>query len=370
MSPPVPAVTHRVRLHFKVLEPPTIRREDMTAYVSAVYAPHGIAVDVAPDVEDLTRFETLKDLDVGDCYLGETTPEQKDLFAHRDGVPPDEICIYLVRSTIDKTAGCASREETTDFPKGRPAAVVTKDATAWTLGHECGHVLGLSHVEPITRVMVSSTAKIKVDPPALDPTEVDKIKQSTFVKAVGGPGNPGPTPGSPPPSPPQDDAADAIPSKGDDGERLVDAIRNDLDHEDGVNYNRLADRFGPSAVEALLKIVCRSRPRIAGAAVDLAGRIEGGLPVVAEGAANEDPVVRVSAAAAVRRLPEDPASRLVERLLEDRDVGVRGHAVRSAVAIGTDRLRERVKVLARDDPSEDLRELSARLLEPPGQSAS
>jgi hypothetical protein len=60
----------------------------------------------------------------------------------------------------------------------------------------------------------------------------------------------------------------------------------------------------------------------------------------------------------------------VERLLEDRDVGVRGHAVRSAVAIGTDRLRERVKVLVRDDPSEDLRELAARLLERPGQSAS
>lgn len=366
-----------VRLHFKVLKllptdpPPKLTPNAMADFMRQVYAPYGIDVVVAPVVESL-KLDTLTDLWVDECYLGDPTPEQKQLFAHRNGVPTGEICVYFVRSTIESMAGCASRANAPGFPKQRPAAVVTKDATAWTLGHECGHVLGLSHVVPVTRVMVSSTAKITVKLPALGQAEVATIKKSPFVKPLGS-GNPGPAPDPAPPAPPSDeDDADAIRSEGDDGDRLADAIRSELDHDDGIEYKRLAGELGPSAVEALATVVCESRPRIAAGAVGVAGMIEGGsgFPVVAQGAANEDPVVRVAAAASARGLPQEPATPIVERLLKDRDVGVRGHAVRSAVRIGTPRLRERVRVIASRDESPDVRELAERLLDPPDEPAS
>jgi len=117
--------------------------------------------------------------------------------------------------------------------------------------------------------------------------------------------------------------------------------------------------------------VRESRPRIAAGAVDLAGMIEGGagLSVVAQGAASDHRVVRV-AAGAIARLPEQPATRLVMRLLADGDVGVRGHAVRSAVRIGTDSLRERVREIAMHDESPAIQELAAGLLDRPSDSAS
>jgi hypothetical protein len=383
MTPPA---THRVPLHFKVLkllpgEPPRKMTPDaMKDHMSEVYAPHGIDVDVAPAVEELD-LEVLTDLTVGGCTLGHTTTEQKQLFAYRNDVPDDEICVYFVASTHLAWAGCASRADADPirFPNGRPAAVVTSDASAWTLGHECGHVLGLSHVDPdapITRLMVRETADITANPAALDAAEVVTIKNSPFVKPLA-PGPPAPPPARPAPAPraapvsPDADAADAIPTL-DKADGLADAIRIALDMDDGVDYEGLARKLGPSAVDALGDVVRESRPRIAAGAVDLAGMIEGGggLSVVVQGAASDHRVVRVAAGAIASRLPEQPATRLVMRLLADDDVGVRGHAVRSAVLIGTDSLRARVREIAMHDESPAIQELAAGLLDRPSDSAS
>jgi len=383
--------THRVPLHFKVLkllpgEPPRKMTPDaMKDHMSEVYAPHGIDVDVAPAVEELD-LEVLTDLTVGGCTLGHTTTEQKQLFAYRKDVPDDEICVYFVASTHLSWAGCASRADADPirFPNGRPAAVVTSDASAWTLAHECGHVLGLTHVDPdapITRLMVRETADITANPAALDAAEVVTIKHSPFVKppTPGPPGPPpAPAPAGPAPAPraapgsPDADAADAIVPKLDKADGLADAIRIELDRDDGLDYEGLARELGPSAVDALGDVVRESRPRIAAGAVDVAGMIEGGagLSVVAQGAASDHRVVRVAAGAIASRLPEQPATRLVMRLLADGDVGVRGHAVRSAVRIGTDSLRERVREIAMHDESPAIQELAAGLLDRPSDSAS
>jgi HEAT repeat protein len=170
---------------------------------------------------------------------------------------------------------------------------------------------------------------------------------------------------------PDADAADAIP-KLDKADGLADAIEIELDKDDGIDYEGLARKLGPSGVDSLGDVVRESRPRIAAGAVDLAGMIErgGGLSVVAQGAARDDRVVRVAAAAIASRLPEESATRLVMRLLADDDVGVRGHAVRSAVRIGTDSLRERVEEIAAHDESRAIQELAADLLDPQGESAS
>jgi len=181
------AERRQVRLHFKVLEPPKIKPEDLAANMVKVYGPYGIDVVVVPPVESLQAIERLKvlnDLWVDRCWLGSPTDDQKELFGHRNGVPVDEICVYFVRSTVDSMAGCASRGKADGFPKERPAAVVTSDPTPWTLAHECGHVLGLRHVDPVDHVMVSATWKITANPPVLDPAEVAKVKLSPFTKAA------------------------------------------------------------------------------------------------------------------------------------------------------------------------------------------
>jgi hypothetical protein len=181
-----PPADRRVRLHMKVLDqppepppgqPPTVTPQQMIDYMRAAYAPYGIDVVLVEPIETL-QLDVLKDLQVGECMLRTPTDDEVELFTHRNGVPPDEICVYVVRSTIEPFAGCASRAEATGFPYGRPAAVVTRDVTSWTLGHECGHVLGLSHVTPVDNLMVSGTWRITANPPVLDGDEVTAIKNS------------------------------------------------------------------------------------------------------------------------------------------------------------------------------------------------
>jgi HEAT repeat protein len=173
-------------------------------------------------------------------------------------------------------------------------------------------------------------------------------------------------------SSPDADAPDAPPHKRDTDDGLVDAIRSQLDQDDGIDYERLARKLGPSALDALRELLDDPSPQIAAGAASLAGLIEGGsgLPVVAEAAGNDDSLVRSAVALALPTLPEEPATRLVERLLEDHEIPVRGHALRAAARIGTPGLRERIRAIAAQDSSPEVQELAQRLLRDPLQSAS
>jgi hypothetical protein len=378
VSPP----DHQVRLHFKVLKPlpgqlaPRFTPDEMLEAMRKVYKPNGIDVALAQPVQTLDRpLHSI--LHVGGCALHHATAEQEELFAHRDNVPVDEICVYFLYGLVLSCfAGCASCASANGFPYGRPAAVVTADATVWTLGHECGHVLGLSHVgQPTNRVMLGTTSRITA-PAVLDQTEVTRIKGSHFAKPVVAPLADG---GQDPSGPAMEsaavaldmDAAEALPSKVGRDDGLADHIRTELDRDDGVDYERLARELGPSAVHSLRTVLRESRPRIAAGAASLSGMIEGGrgLPVVDEAAGNDDSLVRSAAAATAIGLPVDPATRIVERLLKDDNIAVRGHALRSAARIGTPRLRARIGVIAARDPSPDIRELAARLLRESPESA-
>jgi hypothetical protein len=73
--------------------------------------------------------------------MGQTpTADQTALFANRNDAGPNDIVVYFVQSTIPPLNGCAA------FPAGQPGAVVTQGASPWTMAHEVGHVLGLSHI--------------------------------------------------------------------------------------------------------------------------------------------------------------------------------------------------------------------------------
>jgi len=169
-------------LHLKVLTEPintnlAVMVQSMTDTFSAI----GVVVN-KPSCERLA-LPQLDDLDVGAPTIeGPITPEQDLLFGNRNNASPNQICAYFVRSCFPPWSGCASRMRTPQFPNGRPSVVVASVGSRWTLAHECGHILGLSHVVVDDRLMIDRTWRIQKQPPDLVPAEVTTMKASRFMQ--------------------------------------------------------------------------------------------------------------------------------------------------------------------------------------------
>ena len=72
--------------------------------------------------------------------------------------------------------GCATH------PAGQPGAVIVQGATQWTMAHEVGHVLGLSHVNNNDRLMTGNgTSNITNPPPDLIASEITTMNSSPFT---------------------------------------------------------------------------------------------------------------------------------------------------------------------------------------------
>ena len=165
-----------VRLHLKVLVDPTsFSLTEMVDSMRQVYQANGIRVDVA-STERLT-LPAFEDIEVGRCVRGEVTSEQEQLFANRNNAGPNDVCVYMVRSTVPAYNGCAAH------PAERPAAVVVSTASTWTLGHEVGHVLGLHHVNNNNSLMTGNgTFNIINPPPDLSGLEISTMLASPFTQ--------------------------------------------------------------------------------------------------------------------------------------------------------------------------------------------
>jgi hypothetical protein len=172
-----------VRLHVKVLTAPTsFSIDQMLDAMRQVYNPVGIGVDCA-SVETL-NLPALNDCDVGQCIKGSVTAEQTQLFSNRNNVGTNELVVYFVRSTVPAYNGCAAH------PTGRPGAIVVSTASQWTLAHEIGHVLGLSHCDTTTnrlfdRLMTGGGTSNITNPPAdVIQAEVGTMKNSALTLNV------------------------------------------------------------------------------------------------------------------------------------------------------------------------------------------
>jgi hypothetical protein len=135
----------RIRLLLKTLQAPNVTIATMLKNMQLVYDTADILVEEGPR-ENLTIAPAPGAapqliFNVGLCQMGQVpTADQTLLFGNRNNASANDIVVYFVQATNPPLNGCAA------FPAGQPGAIVTQGASGWTLAHEVGHVLGLSHI--------------------------------------------------------------------------------------------------------------------------------------------------------------------------------------------------------------------------------
>ncbi|MEV6317920.1 HEAT repeat domain-containing protein [Streptomyces sp. NPDC051776] len=135
---------------------------------------------------------------------------------------------------------------------------------------------------------------------------------------------------------------------------LVRALRAEVPH-----YAAIASSLGPEATPALEELAASDDTALASRAATVAAYLtpDSARTVLRRAAAHHDPVVRVSAAAALGRQPE-LSSELTGQLLTDTDPGVRKWTLRSLQTVRPVGYREQVAGLARSERVPFLRDLA------------
>jgi len=160
----------------------------MLVSMRTVYETANIAVTVGSREE--LAFDALVTVDVDTCGADgdPTTAEQNQLFGNRGGAAADDVVIYFVRDTNPALNGCANH------PQGQSGAVVAAPiASRWTLAHETGHVLGLSHIAgekddtgacvtpDFTRLMTGCSTDNITGTPTLSANEITTMQASPSI---------------------------------------------------------------------------------------------------------------------------------------------------------------------------------------------
>lgn len=129
---------------------------------------------------------------------------------------------------------------------------------------------------------------------------------------------------------------------------------------DEVDYEN-AKKLGSAAIPFLLELVQGGDLGLASKATYLASLIKGkeSVAVLESAATRNEPVVRVAAAAAIRNLSPTQAERMLDRLKDDPDAGIRKVALTSAVRLTSPRLEAKLRQMAEMDPEPFVRDVAA-----------
>ncbi|MBU2569638.1 MAG: hypothetical protein KJ725_06275 [Gammaproteobacteria bacterium] len=194
--------SRRLPLHIRRLVEPTAHTiEQMVGALNDVFEQSGIRVNAEvasnealnlPELETIDypgkvcpelidRIETVSGSHSGGlCLLDESSEEQDQLYRKREGVPNNEICIYIITEINDP---CVEGVIGRALING-PSVMVEADAFLFTLAHEVGHTLGLGHQSPPVSgaLMNKELEENPSDTPTFQENERGTILSSRFLK--------------------------------------------------------------------------------------------------------------------------------------------------------------------------------------------
>jgi HEAT repeat protein len=136
-----------------------------------------------------------------------------------------------------------------------------------------------------------------------------------------------------------------------------------LDAEE-PDYPGAARALGVAALPAITELIRGNDLALASKATYLASLIPhpGAADALRAAQARSEPLMRVAAASGIRNLDPVHAEQLFDALHRDPDPGVRKVALRSAAALNSPAVLQRLRAVSADDPEPSLRELASTLV--------
>jgi hypothetical protein len=136
-----------------------------------------------------------------------------------------------------------------------------------------------------------------------------------------------------------------------------------LDPEE-PNYTGAAQALGAAALPVLTQLIQGADLALASKATYLASLIPhpGAADALRAAQARSEPLMRVAAASGIKNLDAVRGEALFDMLHRDPDAGVRKVAMRSAAALNSPAMLQRLRTLSTSDPEPSLRELAGTLL--------
>jgi|RhiMetdeSRZDD1v2_1073273.scaffolds.fasta_scaffold898950_2 HEAT repeat protein len=133
---------------------------------------------------------------------------------------------------------------------------------------------------------------------------------------------------------------------------------------DEPNYAQAA-KLGPDALPYLKEIIDKQDVMLASKAAYLVSLIksEESLPILEYAALNKNPTIRVAVASGIRNISEKDANMLLDKFIEDKDVGVRKVTLKSVAKFKSSSIVSKVQKLLESDPEPSIRKLASDVIE-------
>jgi HEAT repeat protein len=133
---------------------------------------------------------------------------------------------------------------------------------------------------------------------------------------------------------------------------------------DEPNYAQAA-KLGPDALPYLKEIIDKQDVMLASKAAYLVSLIKSdeSISILEYAALNKNPTIRLAVASGIRNISEKDANMLLDKFIEDKDVGVRKVTLKSVSKFKSNSIVSKVQKLLESDPEPSIRKLASDVIE-------